>query len=120
MLWRGDDRFDGVPLSEQFTAAFGLFTRLTGPGAQDLEGLYDDYLADRDDVSDLFADMLLSLGTDGCPGTRPPLPECDRWLDLEVSTPIIRHYATVFFDAELYGRGEGATDGVFPPVTVSP
>lgn len=87
----------------------------------DLEALYDDYLADRDDINATFADLFLGLGIDGCPGHTPPIAECGAsWLPLEVSTPIARHYATVFFDAELYGGGAGVSGGVFPEAVFEP
>ena len=82
--------------------------------------LYDNYLAEREDLNAFFADTLLALGTDGCPGYNPPQPECgSAWLDLGVSDPISRHYVTVFFDKELKGLGDGAQDGVFPEVVLS-
>lgn len=81
----------------------------------DLAGLAEDHLTGRDDVNATFVDMLLGLGTDGCPGHRPTLPTCgDAWLPLEVSSPILRHYLTVFFDEALYETGPGVEGGLFP------
>lgn len=84
--------------------------------ALDLAGLADRWLADREDLNPTFYDLLLQLASDGCPGATPDPEACDAtaYLDLGVSAPIVRHYATVFFDAELRGSGEGPTDAVFP------
>ena len=78
-----------------------------------------DLLAPRDDINDFFLDQVIALATDGCTGGGVPegREECaEDFLPLEVSHPIVRHYATVFFDAELKGEGSGAQDGVFPEV----
>jgi len=80
------------------------------------------YLEPRDDIKPLFLDGLVLLAIDGCPGIvpdEPPAEECaDGYLPLEESFPIVRHYATVFFDEQLGGQGGGVGGGVFTAVTV--
>lgn len=102
----------------------GALVRILGAGhlafsdlcELDLAGLADTWLADREDLNPTFYDLLLQLASDGCPSATPDPEVCDAtaYLDLDVSAPIVRHYATVFFDAELRGAGDGPTDGVFP------
>lgn len=87
----------------------------------DLAALYDEHLAPRDDVNATFAELFLGLGVDGCPGHVPDPATCATdWLPIETSDPIVRHYATVFFDQELLGRGPGPVPGVFPEATLTP
>jgi len=89
----------------------------------DLGGFAVTYLDGRDDVNQLLLAQLVALGTDGCPGAVPPQPrpECqDMFLPLQISTPIIRHYATVFFDDALKGEGMGVTPGVYPHGVLAP
>jgi len=88
----------------------------------DLAGLSAEWIAGRDDLNPTFYELLLQLATDGCPDAADPSPDfcdADEFLPLDVSAPIIRHYSTVFFDAELRGEGDGAVGGVFPEAEVS-
>lgn len=81
----------------------------------------DAWLTGRDDLNESTYALLLQLATDGCPDAAVPQPDiCDAeaFLPLETSAPIIRHYSTVFFDAELKGSGAGAQAGVFPEAAV--
>jgi dienelactone hydrolase len=90
--------------------------------ALDLAGSADEWLAGRDDLNPTFYDLLLQLATDGCPDAAKPQSDiCDAsdFLPLETSAPIIRHYATVFFDQELKGEGGGVTGDVFPEAELS-
>lgn len=84
--------------------------------ALDLLGLAEEWLAGRDDLNPTFYSGLLQLASDGCPSAAPTADVCgaEAFLDLEVSAPIVRHYATTFFDAELRATGPGLQRDVFP------
>lgn len=88
----------------------------------DLGTVADEVLRPRDDVNTFILNQLANLATDGCPGPAPqdpPAEACaDGFLDLDISHPIIRHYATAFFEAELAGRGPGLQAGVFSEATL--
>jgi dienelactone hydrolase len=90
--------------------------------AIDLAGFAEEYLAPRDDMNEMLVAQLMQLTVDGCPGLvpdPPPAEECaDDYLALETSTPIVRHYATVFIDQQLRGTGPGVVAGVFPEADV--
>lgn len=91
--------------------------------AAEFASVGEDVLAGRDDVNELFLDQLLQLGADGCPGSAPApdlaLCESDTFLDLEVSAPIVRHYARVALDAALKGEGPGAEAGLYSEARVT-
>lgn len=80
-----------------------------------------DAIAERDDANGLVLSGLATLATDGCPDGTPSedLPTCDAFLDLEVSSPILRHAVTAFFDLHLKEGGEGL-DGLEAPQLVRP
>lgn len=75
----------------------------------DFGALAEELLAPRPDISDVFLEMLVALGTDGCAGYVPaPELDCgDAYMPLEESYPLVRHYSTVFFDDVLKGQGAG-------------
>lgn len=112
-----------IPDSDQ-EAAEGQIVRIEGAGhlafsdlcELDLASFADEYLVGREDINETILDLLLQLATDGCPGFTPPaeLACGDSFLPLTTSDPIVRYYATVFLDGELYGRGPGVTYGVYP------
>ncbi|MCK6502326.1 hypothetical protein L6R53_02825 [Myxococcota bacterium] len=89
----------------------------------ELGALAKDYLEGRDDLNDAIYAGLVALATDGCPGAAPDpslAAECgDRFLDLSVSDPIVRHVATTFLDQALRGQGAGVDDGGYAQVQVS-
>jgi predicted dienelactone hydrolase len=60
-------------------------------------------LADRDDVSATFLELITSLGTDGCPPTPPTIAGCNDYVDPVVTAPPIKHVMVRHFDAHLYG-----------------
>jgi predicted dienelactone hydrolase len=84
--------------------------------------LADEVLAPRPDISELFLDMLVALGIDGCDGYTPAQElDCgDAYMPLEESAPLVRHYSTVFFDDALKGEGAGIVAGVHDSVEVRP
>ncbi|TVQ93107.1 MAG: alpha/beta fold hydrolase [Deltaproteobacteria bacterium] len=88
----------------------------------DLGTVADEILRPRDDVNSLILNQLTNLATDGCPGyipDDPPDESCeDGFLDFELSHPILRHYATAFFEAELEGSGPGVQGGIFSQATL--
>lgn len=87
----------------------------------DLLGLGQTLLEGRDDVNETMLELLYQLASDGCAEGVPTVddPACaDGYLPLSTSDPIVRHYATVYFDAELKGEGEGVTAGVYPDADV--
>ncbi|MBW1881419.1 MAG: hypothetical protein JRJ84_23940 [Deltaproteobacteria bacterium] len=89
----------------------------------DLGGFAEALLEERDDLNTLLLAGLVQLGTDGCPEAVPdPAGEdCPTaWLPLEESNPVIRYYATVFFDEHLRGTGPGVQDGVYDVAAVNP
>lgn len=87
----------------------------------DIGTLGNELFVGRDDVSTTMVSMLIQLGTDGCEGWPPPVETgCTDYLPLETSDPIVRHYATVFFDAALRGTGPGAEDGVYGEASYTP
>jgi len=88
--------------------------------ALDLGGLADAVLADRTDVDPTFLAQLLGLATSGCPGYVPAdEPVCgEEYLPLDDAQQIIRHYSTVFFDAELKG-GPALVAGEYDDAEVS-
>lgn len=88
--------------------------------ALDLGGLAETWLLDRDDINETFVDGLLGLATDGCPGAVPQVASCESFLDLELSSEIIRYYSTVFFDATLRGQGGGVEPGAYAEAEVTP
>ena len=90
--------------------------------AAEFGALADEVLAPRPDVSELFLNMLISLGIDGCGGYAPaPELACgETYMPLEQSHPLVRHYATVFFDDALKGVGDGVVAGVHDSVVVRP
>lgn len=111
------------------SAVDGALVRIRGAGhlafsdlcELDLLALADELLAPRDDVSALFLEQLRALASDGCPGVAPLVeaPDCaESYLSLETSDPIVRHYATVFFDDVLRGTGPGVVAGVYPDADV--
>lgn len=114
-----------IPDSGQ-EGATGEIVRIAGAGhlafsdlcELDLSAFAEEYLSGRDDLNETVLDLLLQLATDGCPGFVPAeeLACGDTFLPLTTSDPIIRHYATVFFDQQLYGRGDGVQYGVFAEV----
>ncbi len=75
----------------------------------DFGGLAEELLAPRPDISEVFLEMLVALGTDGCAGYTPaPELDCgDAYMPLDESYPLVRHYSTVFFDDVLKGTGGG-------------
>ena len=97
------------------------YVRLEGAGhmafsdlcAVDWVDIYDAHLAARDDLNGFIVDLMLALGTDGCPPHAPQVDACDSFLDPQVSERVIRHYATVFFDDALRGIGTGVEGNVF-------
>lgn len=83
--------------------------------------LADELLATRDDVSGLMLEQLRALASDGCPGVEPMVEDdacADAYLPLETSDPIVRHYSTVWFDAQLRGSGPGVEAGVYADAEV--
>jgi len=98
------------------------YVRLEGAGhmafsdlcAVDWVEIHDDHLADRDDLNTFIVELMLALGTDGCPPHAPQVDSCDAFVEPAVSERVIRHYATVFFDDALLGAGPGVEDGLFP------
>ncbi len=109
-----------VPVAESAEAFAlipdGRWLTLTGAGHLsptnlcdlDLGGFAETLLAPRDDVSSVWLDQLVGLATDGCPQDPPQLAhdDCaDAYWPLDESQAALRHYATVFFDQQLLGRG---------------
>lgn len=93
--------------------------------ALDFLGLARTHLEGRDDLNDFVLDGLIDLATSGCPETPLPdateFPDCaDGYLPLDESTPLIRRYATTFFDAALRGEGQAIPTGVSDRVRVNP
>ncbi len=86
----------------------------------DLVGLAETLLAPRDDVNKALLDQFLALASDGCEGSVPAAETCSatEYLPLETSDPIVRHYATVFFDYTLYGGGDGVRAGAYDEAEV--
>ena len=88
----------------------------------ELAAFAEDVLEPRDDINLLFLDSLVQLAIDGCPGyLHDPVPsdDCaDGYLPLEASSPIVRHYVTVFFDEQLRGTGPGVQVGVYAQAEV--
>jgi dienelactone hydrolase len=84
--------------------------------------LSDEVLAPRPDISATFLHMLTALGTDGCDGYVPaPELACgDAFMPLQDSAPLVRHYATVFFDEALKGAGPGVVSGAHEAAEVRP
>jgi predicted dienelactone hydrolase len=77
-------------------------------------------IAAREDANGLFLDGLIQLGTDGCPQGQPSpsLPECSAgFLDLDVSTPLLRWSVAAFFDEHLRGAGPGLAAASFPELS---
>jgi pimeloyl-ACP methyl ester carboxylesterase len=77
-------------------------------------------IGERDDANGLFLDGLIQLGTDGCPGGQPAdtLPACaDGFLDLDVSTPLLRWTVAAFFDEHLRDAGPGLAAASFPELS---
>ncbi|MDF1562861.1 MAG: hypothetical protein P1V51_07445 [Deltaproteobacteria bacterium] len=76
------------------------------------------HLEGRTDLNQFIYDILIELGSDGCPGHElPNMPQAcldSGYLPLATSDRIIRHYTTAFLDDVLFGRGPGAQAGVFP------
>ncbi len=122
-------RYDA--LTEQHATGSGDLLAVEGAGhlafsdlcALELGTFADTYLSDRDDINELFLGQLVALGTDGCPGVRPARtrPECtEAFLPLEDSLPIVRHYATTFFDQALRGEGPGPQPDAYPNTSFEP
>jgi dienelactone hydrolase len=124
-----DGTCDGIVTTESVTAAYeglqdGALVHVLGAGhlafsdlcTLDLAGIAEELLTGRDDLNTAIYTQLLLLASDGCPGSAPLVEraECEgACLPLEDSAPIIRHYSTVFFDAELKGIGPGLADGLY-------
>lgn len=82
----------------------------------------EELLAGREDLNQATYEGLLALATDGCPGAAPDpsqVPGCTGFLDLGLSDPIIRHYATAFLDQALRGEGQGVLADQYPQAVVS-
>lgn len=89
--------------------------------ALDIGDLGNELFVGRDDVNNTMVSTLIQLGIDGCDGWPPPESTgCGEYLPLETSDPIVRHYATAFFDVALQGTGPGVQDGVYGEVEVVP
>ena len=90
--------------------------------ALELGAFAETYLEPRDDINPLFLDSLVLLAIDGCPDIvpeTPPTDECtDGYLPLETSRPIVRHYATAFFDQHLRGSTQPLVPDAFPDATL--
>ncbi len=86
----------------------------------DLVGLAETLLAPRDDVNQALLAQFLALASDGCAGSVPSEEVCaaTEYLPLETSDPIVRHYATVFFDYTLNGAGDGVRAGAYDEAEV--
>ncbi|MBM4390208.1 MAG: hypothetical protein FJ090_03725 [Deltaproteobacteria bacterium] len=86
----------------------------------DLADLAETLLAPRDDVNQALLGQFLALATDGCAGSVPSEDACEatEYLSLDASDPIVRHYATVFFDDALYGAGDGVRAGAYDEAEV--
>ena len=109
-----------VPVAESVEAYApipdGRWLSLTGAGHLsptnlcdlDLGGFAEELLAPRDDTNSVWLDQLVALATDGCPQDEPQLvlDDCpEAYWPLDESQAALRHYATVFFDAQLLGEG---------------
>ncbi len=109
-----------VPVAESEEAFVpipdGQWLSLTGAGHLaptnlcdlDLGGFAADLLEPREDVNSVWLDQLVALATDGCPQDTPQLEadDCrDAYWPMDESQAALRHYATVFFDAQLRGEG---------------
>jgi pimeloyl-ACP methyl ester carboxylesterase len=116
-----------VPVAESVEAYApipdGRWLSLTGAGHLsptnlcdlDLGGFADELLAPRDDTNSVWLDQLVALATDGCPQDEPQLAldDCpDAYWPLDESQAALRHYATVFFDAQLLGEGSLSDAGL--------
>jgi len=119
---RMEEVYDGLvdgQLVEILGAGHLAFTDLC---TLDLATFAEQVLEPRDDINPLFLDSLVQLAIDGCPGyLADPVPseDCaDGYLPLEDSSPIVRHYTTVFFDEQLRGTGPGVQAGVFADAEV--
>lgn len=90
----------------------------------ELSTFIDDRLANREDVNATYIDMLRQLASDGCPGAAvDPLlaaeADCaEGFGDLRQAQLAARGLATVFFDVELKGEGDGLDAQSFEEVTV--
>jgi pimeloyl-ACP methyl ester carboxylesterase len=102
----------------------GRWLSLTGAGHLSPTNLCDldlgsfaaTMLEPRDDVNGIWIDQLVALATDGCPQDPPQLehPDCaEQYWDLGQSQAALRHYATLFFDAQLRSGG-ALVDGGLP------
>lgn len=111
------------------TLVDGLGADLRGAGhlafsdlcALDLLGLAQRQLDGRDDLNAGLYAGLIQLATDGCPGGTPTVEDeacADGFLALEVSDPFVRSVPTAFFDAHLWGLGEGVPLGEDGPLVV--
>lgn len=90
----------------------------------ELGSFIEDRLAHRDDVNATYLDLLTQLATNGCPGEAvdPLLAEIDDCVegygDLALAQVGVRGLATVFFDVELKGEGDGLDAQSFEEVSV--
>lgn len=84
----------------------------------DLLGVAETYLTGRDDVNEALLSQLIQLASDGCPGATPAVEGCSSYLPLTTSDPIVRHYATTFFDLQLRGQGPGVEAGLWAEAEV--
>lgn len=118
------DPYPGIAAVEASAggSADGLLLSIEGAGhlafsdlcTLDLGRFAEELLAGREDINAATLDALLLLATDGCPGARPQAETgCEEFLPLQTSGPIIRHYATSFFDLHLRAEGEGPQPGAY-------
>ncbi len=87
----------------------------------DLGELADELLIGRPDIDAEFLENMLDLVTSGCSGYTPPAePVCGaQFLPLDRAEPIMKAYATAFFDAALSGTGPGIQAGLFDDAEVN-
>jgi dienelactone hydrolase len=113
------DAVDASPFADRLTLPAAGHLAFSDLCALHFDEVYDTYLAPRDDLNALIADSLLALGLDGCPSATPAPEVCAEgaYLDLERSAPIVRDYATRFFDATLRG-GAPVPGDLYPEATL--
>jgi predicted dienelactone hydrolase len=71
--------------------------------ALDLGGVAEDVLLGRDDLNDVLVDQLVLLGTDGCAGAAPTVPDCGDPLPAEDAARALRASTAAFLEAALSG-----------------
>ena len=76
-------------------------------------------LAERDDVSPTFLELVTSLGTDGCPPTPPIVEGCTTYADPDETARPIRQVLTAHFDIHLRGQEADLVED-WPALSLTP